>query len=110
MNQKHMKNKREKGRKLPIQKDIVLFKTRNGKTALEVKLREETIWLTQKQIALLFNTKRPAITKHLSNIFKSGELCKKSVCSKMEHTANDSKTYKTQFYNLDVMHDGVRNA
>ena len=61
------------------------------------------MWLTQQQIADLFGTKRPAITKHLSNIFNSGELDKDSVSSILEHTAADGKTYKTLFYNLDAI-------
>lgn len=70
---------------------------------LEVRLENETVWLTQQQIADLFGTKRPAITKHLSNIFKSGELDENSVRSILEHTAADGKIYKTQFYNLDAI-------
>ena len=61
------------------------------------------MWLTQQQIADLFGTKRPAITKHLSNIFNSGELDKDSVSSILEHTAADGKKYRTKFYNLDVI-------
>lgn len=70
---------------------------------LEVRLENETVWLTQQQIADLFGTKRPAITKHLSNIFKSGELDENSVRSILEHTAADGKVYRTQFYNLDAI-------
>ena len=64
----------------------------------------ETIWLTQKQIADLFGTKRPAITKHLKNIFTSGELEEKSTCSILEHMGNDGRQhYQTTFYNLDAV-------
>ena len=70
---------------------------------MDVRLEDDTVWLTQNQIAELFGTKRPAITKHLRNIFSSGELSESSVCSKMEHTANDGKTYQTKFYNLDAI-------
>ena len=70
---------------------------------IEVLVEGETVWLTQQQIADLFGTKRPAITKHLSNIFNSGELDKDSVSSILEHTAADGKTYKTLFYNLDAI-------
>ena len=73
------------------------------KSGLEVQLREETVWLTQAQIAVLFGTKRPAITKHISNIFKSKELNQNSACSKKEHTAADRKKYNTKFYNLDAI-------
>ena len=83
---------------------IVLYQP-DESIRLEVKLDAEhnTVWLTQQQIADLFGTKRPAITKHLSNIFKSGELEQNSVSSILEHTAADGKIYKTQFYNLDAI-------
>ncbi len=84
------------------QGEIVLYYP-NENTRLDVRLNEETVWLTQAQIALLFGTKRPAITKHLNNIFSSGELDQKSVSSILEHTAADGKTYKTLFYNLDAI-------
>jgi death-on-curing family protein len=82
--------------------NIVIYKTKNG-PELEVKFEKETLWLTQAQIALLFGTQRPSVTKHLNNIFKSGELDKNSVCSILEHTASDGKKYRTQFYNLDAI-------
>ncbi len=83
--------------------DIVIYKAKSGAVRLDVKLEKETVWLTQKQIAILFGTKRPAITKHISNIFKDRELDKESVCSILEHTAKDGKTYSTMFYNLDAI-------
>lgn len=71
---------------------------------IEVRLIEESIWLTQQQIAELFGTKRPAITKHISNIYKSGELDRGSTCSILEHMGNDGKQlYTTTYYNLDVI-------
>ena len=82
--------------------EIVLYQP-NETMKLEVRLENETVWLTQQQIADLFGTKRPAITKHLSNIFKSGELDENSVRSILEPTAADGKIYKTQFYNLDAI-------
>lgn len=82
--------------------EIILYQP-DETMKLEVRLENETVWLTQQQIADLFGTKRPAITKHLSNIFKSGELEENSVRSILEHTAADGKTYKTQFYNLDAI-------
>ena len=64
----------------------------------------ETVWLTQEQIANLFGTKRPAITKHLANIYKSGELEREGTCSILEHMGNDGKqSYRTMFYNLDAI-------
>jgi len=77
---------------------VVLYKNK-----LEVKLEKETVWLAQSQIAELFGIQRPAITKHLANIFKAKELDKRSVCSILEHTASDRKVYKTKFYNLDAI-------
>jgi hypothetical protein len=65
-------------------------------------MENETVWLTQAQIAELFGTKRPAITKHLNNIYKTGELEEDNTCSILEHTGNDGKQiYQTKFYNLD---------
>lgn len=69
--------------------EIILYQAPNGQTSLDVKLEQETIWLTQKQIAELFGTKRPEITKHLKNIFTSGELDEQVVCSILEHMGND---------------------
>ena len=82
--------------------EIILYQP-DETMKLEVRLENETVLLTQQQIADLFGTKRPAITKHLSNIFKSGELEENSVRSILEHTAADGKIYKTQFYNLDAI-------
>ncbi|MBI2645095.1 virulence RhuM family protein [Candidatus Uhrbacteria bacterium] len=82
--------------------EIIIYERKDG-AHFDVTLQDETVWLTQKQIAFLFNVMRPAITKHLKNIFESGELKEKSVSSKMEHTAKDGKIYKTFFYNLDAI-------
>ena len=84
---------------------IVLYQP-NESVKLEVKVDagHETVWLTQQQIADLFGIKRPAITKHLSNIYASGELDKNSTCSILEHMGNDSKQrYATTYYNLDAI-------
>ena len=82
--------------------EIVLYQP-NEQMSLEVKLENETVWLTQQQIADLFGVKRPAVTKHLGNIFREGELDIASVSSILEHTAADGKVYSTQFYNLDAI-------
>ena len=82
---------------------IVVYQP-NETMRLDVRLEKETVWLTQEQIANLFGTKRPAITKHLSNIYKSGELEREGTCSILEHMGNDGKqTYRTMFYNLDAI-------
>ena len=82
--------------------EFLLYTTPNGKVKVEIFLRNENIWLTQEKIALLFGVQRPAITKHLKNIFESGELNENSVSSILEHTAEDGKNYSTKFYNLDA--------
>ena len=83
--------------------EIIIYQNPDGNTQLDVKLEKDTVWLTQAQIAELFGTKRPAITKHLGNIFKDGELEEFSVSSILEHTASDGKTYSTKFYSLDAI-------
>ena len=81
---------------------IVLYSP-DDSISLEVRLENETVWLTQEQIAQLFGVKRPAITKHIRNIYEIGELDEISVCSILERTASDGKIYLTQFYNLDMI-------
>ena len=81
--------------------EIVLYQP-NEQFQLEVQVMDETVWLTQPQIAALFGVQRPAVTKHLRNIFQEGELDPNSVSSILEHTAADGKVYSTQFYNLDA--------
>ncbi len=83
--------------------EFLLYTTPENKVKVEIFLKDKNIWLTQDKIAELFGVQRPAITKHLKNIFVSGELAKDSVSSKMELTAQDGKNYKTNFYNLDAI-------
>jgi len=82
---------------------FLLYTAPNGAVKVAVFCKEETVWLTQKALAELFGVKRPAITKHLVNIFTTGELTEDSVCSILEHTAEDGKTYPTKYYNLDAI-------
>ena len=84
-------------------KKFILYKTPSGEIRVDVLLQNETVWLTQKAIAELFGVQRPAITKHLGNIFDAGELEENSVSSILEHTAEDGKVYPTKFYNLDAI-------
>jgi hypothetical protein len=89
--------------------EILLYTTPNGKVKVEIYLQNETIWLTQQKIADLFGVQRPAITKHLKNIFETGELMEEVVSSILEHTtqhgAIQGKTQETKvkFYNLDAI-------
>ena len=86
-----------------IENQIVVYQP-NETVRLDVRLENETVWLTQEQIANLFGTKRPAITKHLANIYKSGELEREGTCSILEHMGNVGKqSYKSMFYNLDAI-------
>ncbi|MCF6179590.1 MAG: virulence RhuM family protein [Geopsychrobacter sp.] len=96
---------RKKNQIVPDNKftEFLLYTTPDGKVKVEIFLKDETIWLTQDRIAELFGVQRPAVTKHLKNIFESGELVENSVSSILEHTARDDKKYKTRFYNLDTI-------
>ena len=87
----------------PSHESVVVYRTEDNTLQLDVQVKEDTVWLTQQQIAELFGVKQPAISKHLSNIFKEGELEKDSVHSILEYTAADGKVYSTQFYNLDAI-------
>ena len=83
--------------------EFITFKLQEKDKGIQVRYENETLWMTQKAIAELFDVQRPAITKHLLNIFEDNELEKSSVCSKMEHTASDGKKYQTEYYNLDAI-------
>ena len=89
--------------------EFLLYTTPNGKVKVEIFLRDENIWLTQDKIALLFGVQRPAITKHLKNIFESGELQENLVSSILEHTTKHgaikgkTQTKDVKFYNLDTI-------
>jgi hypothetical protein len=83
--------------------EFLLYTTPSGEVKIEVFLHNENLWLTQERMAELFGVQRPAITKHLGNIFTDGELAENSVSSILEHTASDGKKYKTKFYNLDAI-------
>ena len=82
---------------------FLLYTAPNGAVNVEVFFKDETVWLTQKALAELFGVQRPAITKHLQNIFSTAELVEDSVCSILEHTAGDGKTYSAKYYNLDAI-------
>ncbi|MCK9321848.1 MAG: virulence RhuM family protein [Bacteroidales bacterium] len=89
--------------------EILLYTTPNGKVKVEIYLKNETIWLTQQKIADLFGVQRPAVTKHLKNIFSSGELDEEVVSSILEHTTQHgaikgkTQEVKVKFYNLDAI-------
>jgi hypothetical protein len=85
------------------QNEILIYTTPTEKVKIEVLFRDETIWLTQKKMAELFDVAIPTINEHLSNIFKRKELNKNSVIRKFLITASDNKKYQTNFYNLDAI-------
>ncbi|ACX74946.1 conserved domain protein [Fibrobacter succinogenes subsp. succinogenes S85] len=84
--------------------EIIVYQPEGGEFHIEVRVENETVWLTQAQIAELFGTKRPAITKHLKNIYAAQELDEKTTCSVLEHMGKDSdQIYETKYYNLDAI-------
>ncbi len=83
--------------------EFILYQTEDGRTKLEVRFKNETVWLTQAQISDLFQRERSVITKHIRNIFDEGELVEQAVCANYAQTAADGKIYQTVYYNLDVI-------
>lgn len=83
--------------------ELIIYQTDDGRTLIETRLEDETVWLTQAQMAELFQKNRVTITEHIGNIFAEQELDEISVCRKFRHTAADGKSYETNYYNLDVI-------
>jgi hypothetical protein len=83
--------------------EFLIFTSQAGEDSIEVRVEDETVWLTQKLIAELFGKGRSTITEHLYNIFAEAELNEDSVCREFRHTGSDGKSYQTKFYNLDVI-------
>lgn len=85
------------------QSQIVIYKTEDGKTKIDVKMQDETVWLTQEQMAFLFNKGRSTITEHINNVFKEGELDEKSVCREFRQSHSFGRESNIKYYNLDVI-------
>lgn len=83
--------------------EVLIYQNEDGSSALEVKLEHETVWLTQKQMAELFNKDVRTVNEHIKNIFNDGELVEDAVIRKFRITASDGKNYETAHYNLDVI-------
>lgn len=83
--------------------NVIVYQAENESVSTNVLFKDDTFWMTQKDMAKLFDVNIPAISKHLKNIFESGELDLLAVISKMETTAEDGKIYQTNFYNLDAI-------
>lgn len=98
-----MKKKESSSKELQVFNNFVVFQTAQGKVNIDVFFQDETLWLTQKKIAELFEKGRSTITEHLTHIFKDGELEENSVCRDFRHTAEDGKTYISKFYNLQAI-------
>ncbi|MDA3837810.1 MAG: RhuM family protein [Candidatus Delongbacteria bacterium] len=92
----------KKNKKLP-DNQITVYETSDGKINIEVLYQDENIWLSQKQMAELFDVDRSVVTKHLKNMFTSNELDESSVCANFAHTAEDGKTYNTNYYSLEAI-------
>ena len=86
-----------------IDDQIILYITDDGKTKINVSFEGETAWLTQDEMAHLFDKGRSTITEHIQNIFKEGELDELSVCRDSRRTGTDGKEYIVKYYNLDVV-------
>ena len=83
--------------------EFLIFTSQSGENSIEVKVFDESVWLSQSMIAELFDKGRSTITEHLNNIFESEELEEKAVCRDFRHTAKDGKSYNTKYYNLDAI-------
>ena len=83
--------------------EFLIFQAEGKEQGVEVYYKDENIWATQKAISILFDCDRSVVTKHLGNIFESGELVEDAVCAKFAHTASDGKNYNTKFYALDAI-------
>lgn len=83
--------------------EIILYQTEDGQTKIQTRLENETVWLTQAQMAALFGKVKSTISEHIKNVFDEGELLQDSVVRKFRTTAADGKAYQTNFYNLDVI-------
>lgn len=83
--------------------EFIIFKNEDDQVSVDVRFEDETVWLTQDQIASLFGVERPGITQHIKNIFAEGELQEESVSKKFLRTAADGKNYNTKHYNLDMI-------
>jgi len=97
---------KERNKKLQIRNstaEFLVFTKQAGQDSIEVRVEDETVWLTQKLIANLFDVNIRTISEHLQNIFRKNELNRNSVIRKFRITASDGKNYNTQFYNLDAI-------
>ncbi len=88
---------------MPGSGEFLFYQSDDGRIRLQVRLEDESVWLTQAQLSELFQRERSVVTKHIRNIFEEGELVEQAVCANFARTAADGKTYQTVYYNLDVI-------
>ena len=86
-----------------VENEILIYQTEDGQTKIDVKLEDETVWLTQAQLCELYQTSKSNISEHIKHIFEEGELEENSVVRKFRTTAADGKNYNTIHYNLDMI-------
>ncbi|HEY1025341.1 MAG TPA: RhuM family protein [Sphingobacteriaceae bacterium] len=86
-----------------MESNIIIYQTEDGRTKIETRLEDETVWLTQGQLCDLFQKSKATISEHIRNIFDEGELEENSVVRNFRTTAADNKLYHTNYYNLDVI-------
>ena len=87
----------------PEHGEIILYLAEDGRSSVDVHLKDETVWLTQAQMVDLFQRDKRTVSEHIRNVFTEGELVEKAVVRKSRTTASDGKKYQTNFYNLDVI-------
>ena len=83
--------------------DIIIYQNEDGLTKINVKLNNETVWLNQQQLVMLYQSSKSNISEHIKHIFAEGELDEKSVVRKFRTTADDGKNYEVTYYNLDMI-------
>ena len=83
--------------------EILIYQTDDGQTNIEVKIEDDTVWLTQQQLTELYQCSKSNISEHIKHIFEEGELDKDAVVRKFRTTADDGKTYNVTYYNLDMI-------
>ena len=86
-----------------VKTEFLLYQTEDGRTRIETRMQGETVWLSLNQMAELFGVDKSGISRHLKNIFETGELRRDSVVAKIATTAIDGKTYQVEYYNLDAI-------
>ena len=87
---------------MPNSGELIIYQTEDGQTKIDVRMEDETVWLSQAQMAELFQTTKQNISLHINNVFKEGELSPNSVVKEYLTTADDGKNYSIKYYSLDV--------